>query len=137
MEGSQHPTVFKSSNEPESTQLSLDFAQGIQPDERIFVRMRGRLLGKTRASGIVYLTSRRLLIISRQGVLAKRDTPVFEVALDRIVYARITGLLSKSIWFGVSSGTGFIAPFKLRVTNAQAWVAAFRRAKVGVSVPER
>ena len=61
-------------------------------------------------------------MIHKSGFIRKRETPLIDVKLENISYAKAEGLLRKVLVSGVHQG-GLITAFKIHVKNPEAWVA--------------
>ena len=94
----------------------------IGPDEKIILQGKGVIEQPVSGKGEIYLTSKRVIMIHKSGLIRKRETPLVDVRLDNISYAKAEGLLRKVLVLGVHQG-GLVTAFKIRVSNPESWVA--------------
>lgn len=92
------------------------------PGETVVLSGKGKIEQPIRASGEAYLTTRRLLIIQKSGLLRKRETPLLDIHLNMISYAKVEGILSKVLVIGVPQG-GTVITYKIKVPHPESWLS--------------
>jgi len=92
------------------------------PGENIILSGKGKIEQPIVASGEAYLTNRRLLIIQKSGLIRKRETPLVDIRIDMISYAKVEGLLSKVLVIGVPQG-GSLITYKIKVPHPESWLS--------------
>ncbi|MGC8988438.1 hypothetical protein [Infirmifilum sp.] len=93
------------------------------PGEKVILSGKGRVEQPIRGEGELYLTNKRIVLIHRTGLIRKRETPLVDIRLDQISYAKVEGLLSKVLVIGIPQG-GTVIAYKIKVSNPDSWLAA-------------
>jgi len=93
------------------------------PGEKIILSGKASIEQPISGDGEAYLTDKRLVIIHKSGLIRKKETPLVDIRLDQISYAKVEGWLSKTLVIGVPQG-GTIIAYKIKVSNPDSWLAA-------------
>ncbi len=92
------------------------------PDEKLILSSKARIEQPVKGSGEAYLTNKRLVLIHKSGLIFKKETPLVNIWLSEISYAKVEGLLSKVLVIGVTHG-GTVIAYKIKVSNPESWLA--------------
>lgn len=98
------------------------------PDEKIILSGKGTIEQPIKGKGEIYLTNKRVVLIHKSGLIRKRETPLVDIHIDQISYAKVEGLLFKVLVIGVPHG-GTVIAYKIKVPNPDSWVAEIMRLK--------
>ncbi len=93
------------------------------PDEPVLLSRHASIEQPVSGSGRLYLTDRRLILIQRSGRIRKTETPLFDLTLEEISYARIEGTLWKVLVIGARTQGGRVVTYKIHAQDPQAWKA--------------
>jgi len=96
------------------------------PDEKIILSGKGTLEQPIKGKGEIYLTNKRLVLIHKSGLIRKKETPLVDIHIDQISYAKVEGFISKVLIVGVPHG-GTVVAYKIKVSNPDAWMAEIMR----------
>ena len=99
------------------------------PDETVILSGRGDIEQPIKGNGELYLTTKRLLLIHKSGLVRKKETPLVDIRLDQLSYAKVEGLLSKVLVLGVTQSNGIVVTYKIKVPRPDSWLNAIFRAK--------
>ena len=61
-------------------------------------------------------------------MIRKRETPLVDIHIDQISYAKVEGFISKVLVIGVPHG-GTVIAYKIKVPHPDSWVAEILRLK--------
>ncbi len=98
------------------------------PDEKVILSGKGSIEQPIKGKGEIYLTNKRLLLIHKSGLIRKRETPLIDIRIDQISYAKVEGFISKVLVIGVPHG-GTVIAYKIKVPQPDSWVAEILRLK--------
>ncbi|MBI2183394.1 MAG: hypothetical protein HYU39_00385 [Thaumarchaeota archaeon] len=91
------------------------------PDETVLLSSKGSMEQPVSGSGEFYLTTRRLLLVHKSGLIRKRETPLVDIGIDEISYFKVEGILRKVLVLGVRLQGGRIQAYKVHVRNPESW----------------
>ncbi len=103
------------------------------PDEKVILSDKGRIEQPFKQGGEIYLTTKRLLLIQKSGLIKKKEIPLVDITIDNISYAKVEGRLSKTLVLGITEKAGRIITYKVKVKDPDAWLAEIYRLKRGES----
>ena len=98
------------------------------PDEKVILSGKGSIEQPIKGKGEIYLTNKRILLIHKSGLIRKRETPLIDIRIDQISYAKVEGFISKVLVIGVPHG-GTVVAYKIKVPQPDSWVAEILRLK--------
>ncbi len=101
------------------------------PDEPVLLSRHASIEQPVSGSGTLYLTDRRLILIHRSGRIRKTETPLLDLTLEEISYARIEGTLWKVLVIGARTQGGRVITYKIHAQDPQVWKAQIYSLKGG------
>jgi hypothetical protein len=93
------------------------------PDEKVILSGKGSMEQPVTGHGELYLTDKRLFLAHKAGLIRKRETPLLDVEIGQITYAKAEGALRKVLVLGVRGTAGQVLSYKMHVSAPDAWVA--------------
>ncbi|MDG7044437.1 MAG: zinc ribbon domain-containing protein [Nitrososphaerota archaeon] len=93
------------------------------PDETILMSGTGTIEQPIQGHGELYLTDKRLFLIHRSGLIRKRETPLMDIDMAQLTYAKTEGIIRKVLIIGARNQSGQVNAFKIHVMNPESWVA--------------
>jgi hypothetical protein len=80
-----------------------------------------------RGGGKLFLTARRLILISRRGFISVKETPLLDAQLPDISYVRVEGSVFRVLVVGVRKA-GETAAYRISIQNPSSWMEAISKA---------
>ena len=111
--------------------MTLKDVQIFGPDEPVLMSRRASIEQPVSGSGTLYLTDRRLILIHRSGHIRKTETPLLDLTIEEISYARIEGTFWKALVVGARTQGGRLVTYKIHAQNPQVWKAQIYSLKGG------
>lgn len=103
--------------------------------ERVERSAKATLSEPTKTKGQLYLTDRRLAMVRKEGLIRKKEVPVFDLPLGSISFARSEGIISKKLVVAAGSADGRVSTYKIEVGKTKSWSEAISNLKRGPGAP--
>jgi hypothetical protein len=107
------------------------------PDERVLLSGKGSIEQPMAGNGEMYLTDKRIFLAHKSGLIKKRETPLLDVEVSQVTYAKTEGSLRKVLVVGVRGTGGQVITYKIHVSGPQSWVSQIYSLKGGAGVGAR
>lgn len=104
------------------------------PDERVLLSGKGSIEQPITGSGEMYLTDKRIFLAHKSGLITKRETPLLDVEVGQVTYAKTEGSLRKVLVVGVRGTGGQVITYKIHVGGPESWVSQIYNLKGGAGV---
>jgi zinc-ribbon domain len=104
------------------------------PDEKVILSAKGSLEQPIRGSGEIYLTDKRMFLVHKSGLISKRETPLLDIPINEVTYAKVEGALRKVLVVGVRGSGGQVLAYKIHLSTPESWSAQIYSLKGGSAV---
>jgi zinc ribbon protein len=101
----------------------------LYPGEEVIMSGEGSVEQVFVGKGGLHLTAKRLFLAHRSGLVRKRETPLLDVEIGQISYAKTEGTVKKVLVVGVRGAAGQVLAYKIKVSGPNAWVEQILRLK--------
>jgi hypothetical protein len=101
----------------------------LYPGEEVIISGEGSVEQVFVGKGELHLTAKRLFLAHRSGLVRKRETPLLDVEIGQVSYAKTEGMLTKVLVVGVRGTAGQVLAYKFKVPRADEWAEQILRLK--------
>ena len=91
------------------------------PDEQVVMQGSCSIEQPLEGKGIMYLTTKRLILIHRSGMISRKETPLLDLPLRDISYVRVEGTVFKTLIVAARAMGGTLVAYKMHTQRTGAW----------------